>query len=323
MSQSLRFISAEDALKLFNYPDLIQALKQAHQQTAAQHADLLLNDQASGNNTFFLRAAWQSEQALGAKLITVFPHNPQQTHALPAVQAVYLLFDAQTGSPLACMDATVLTWFKTAADSALAASLLAPRHCEQLLMVGAGAMAGHLIRAHLSVRPGIQTLRIWNRTPARAEQLLRTLDLPIASDVVTDLDAAVASSDLISCATMSHTPLIKGALLSAGTHLDLVGGFTPDMREADDEAIRRSQVFVDSYSSALEHVGDICQPINSGLLDPARIGGDLYELCSRRKPGRRDDQDITLFKNAGGGHLDLMTAQHLLHLSEQSLLTNA
>ena len=152
---------------------------------------------------------------------------------------------------------------------------------------------------------------VWNRNPARAEQLVRQLAPEMTAHVVTDLPDAVRGADIVCCATASHEPLIEGRWLRPGTHLDLIGGYTPAMREADDEAVRRARLYVDSRWFSVAHAGDLTQPIASGVITPADVIGDLFELCGGRCPARTGDDEITLFKSGGGAHLDLMTAQHI------------
>jgi ornithine cyclodeaminase/alanine dehydrogenase-like protein (mu-crystallin family) len=200
-----------------------------------------------------------------------------------------------------------MTLRKTAADSALGATLLARQDAATLLVVGAGVLAPHEIAAHRAVRPSLTTVLVWNRTPARA----RAVAAATGATAVEDLDAAVATADVISCVTMSTEPLVRGALLRPGAHLDLIGSFTPTMREADDDALRRASVFVDTRVD-LRRSGEIQHALASGALAPDGIRGDLFELCSGAVPGRRGAEEITVFKNVGGAHLDLMTARHLL-----------
>ena len=230
-----------------------------------------------------------------------------------------MLFDGADGRPLAVLDGTEITWWKTAADSALGAKLLAPAEPHTLTVIGAGAMAPWLVRAHRCVRPSIRRVLVWNRTPERAETWrIACARRGIAAEATADLEAAVRQAQVITSATRSHTPLIKGAWLAAGAHLDLVGGYTPETREADDEAARRCRIFVDRRESAFD-VGDIQQPIASGAIRKEDVLGDLYDLIGGGAPGRRGPSDITLFKNAGGGHLDLMTARAILVAARRRL----
>ena len=256
--------------------------------------------------TLLLMPAWQEGRYLGIKIVTVFPSNAEKS--LPAVQGGYLLLSARTGEQLALIDGTMLTLRRTACASALAAKYLARQDAQRLLMVGAGALAPHLILAHARVRPLKEAL-VWARDPAKAERLARSLDgRRLKVRATTDLEAAARGADIISCATLTKEPLIRGAWLQPGQHVDLVGGFTPAMREADDEAVDRARVFVDTYEGALKEAGDIVQPIANGVLTRESIAGDLAELTQGRVAGRRFYNQITLFKSVGTALEDLAAA---------------
>ncbi|HTO82638.1 MAG TPA: ornithine cyclodeaminase family protein, partial [Methylomirabilota bacterium] len=271
------------------------------------HLDQPLPD--GRQNVWLLLPAWQFGRHQGVKLVSVYPGNADK--GLESVVGIYVLFDGANGLPLAVIDGPALTFWKTAANSALAATYLARTDAATLLMVGAGALAPYLVRAHCAVRP-IRRIALWNRTPAAAERLAATLAGPGRSvEVATDLAAALAGADIVSCATMATAPLVKGAWLAPGTHLDLVGGFRPDMREADDDAVRRARVFIDAWFTAGAHCGDICQPLAAGILAKEAVT-DTFQLARGERPGRLGDDEITLFKSGGGGHEDLGTAQHLL-----------
>ena len=221
----------------------------------------------------------------------------------------YLLLDGKTGAPQALIDGPMLTLKRTAAASALASSYLSRPDCERLLMVGTGALAPHLIMAHASVRP-ICNVLIWGRSPDKAARLAKRLDRSaFRVDHTEDLEGAARGAEVISCATLSTEPLVRGDWLQPGQHLDLVGAFKPDMRETDDAAIRRARVFVDTREGALKEAGDIVQPIASGALDPADIAGDLFELTRGERAGRRFYDQITLFKSVGTALEDLAAAQ--------------
>lgn len=257
--------------------------------------------------TLLLMPAWQVGRHIGVKLVTVFPSNGER--GLPAVMGIYLLSDAMTGQPLALIDGPMLTLRRTAAASALAASYLARPDAGRLLMVGTGALAPHLIAAHAAVRP-IRAVTLWGRDPAKARALAERLSRPeLPVSAAEDLEEAVAKADVISCATLSKEPLVRGQWLRPGQHLDLVGAFTPAMREADDEAVRRSRVFVDSLEGATREGGDIVQPLQSGALTLEAIQGDLFRLCRGEGPGRRGEEEITLFKSVGHALEDLVAAQ--------------
>jgi ornithine cyclodeaminase/alanine dehydrogenase-like protein (mu-crystallin family) len=224
-----------------------------------------------------------------------------------------VLFDHADGRPLAVIDGAGITAWKTAADSALGSRYLSRPDARCLLMVGAGALAGALIRAHRSVRPTIEQVLLWNRTPARAEALAAELGAEgLAVEVVADLAGAVARADIVSSATRTEQPLIRGAWLRPGTHLDLVGAFTATMREADDAALQRSKLFVDARESTLEHIGELKIPLARGLIGADDVIADLYDLAAGCAWQRAPD-DITLYKNGGGAHLDLMTAIAIHH----------
>jgi len=297
----MRFVSGEEIRRVLTFPALIKAMEVSHRRPRMETRDVLMGPEAGH---YFVRSATDHGRAFGSKLIASFPGRQ------PAVQAIYVLFDGATGRPRAVLDGTEITFWKTAADSALGASLLAPADPQTIVMLGAGAMAPWLVRAHRTVRPSIRRVLVWNRTAGRAETVAAALRAEgVAAEATADLPAAVRQAQLISSATRTHTPLIEGAWLARGTHLDLVGGYTPDTREADDEAARRSRVFVDCRESAFDGVGDILGPIASGAISKDDVRGDLYDLIGGGVPGRTGPDDITFFKNAGGGHLDLMTAE--------------
>lgn len=309
----VRFIDAEKVQAALDYPGLIQGLDRIHREDTQQMQDLLLTEPVRDDTTnhLLVRAAWQYGQAVGMKLVTIFPDNPSR--ALPAVQGIYVLFDGDDGSPRAAVDGTALTFWKTAADSALGATYLARDDAGSLLMVGAGALAPHLVAAHVAARPSIHSVSIWNRSAGKARTLAEELELGgVTVQATDDLEAAARTADIISCATMARQPLIKGAWLKPGTHLDLVGAFTPEMREADDDCFRVGTCFVDSRDTTIGEVGEIMTPIANGVIEASDITADLHDLCRGDHPGRTDDNQITLFKNGGGGHLDLMTTRFLL-----------
>ncbi len=311
----MRFFDAGQVHKACEYPALVKALQHDHLKEIDAVGDQMLSQPSAdgGDDILFLRSAWQRGQALGTKVITGFWNNPN-SHGLPAVHAIYCLFSGEDGRPLAVLDGTALTLRKTAADSALGASYLTRKDVETMLMVGAGAMAPHLIMAHTAIRPSIRTIALWNRTPEKAETMIRDLEAQpamagLAFAVVTDLKTAVGRAELICSATRTAEPIIKGAWLRPGTHLDLVGAYQKEMREADDEAMRKSSIFVDSRSSTIHDIGEIAIPIENGVISEDDILADHFQLARGEHPGRQSDDEITLFKNGGGGHLDLMTAR--------------
>jgi ornithine cyclodeaminase/alanine dehydrogenase-like protein (mu-crystallin family) len=302
------FADADTVHNHLPYPELVEALRRAHLDVAPEFAAVVTDDPAGGPNSFLALTAWQRGDAIAAKLVSVFPGN----RTIPSVQGVVVLFDGADGSVRLVADGAAMTFRKTAADSALGALLLSREDAEVLLVVGAGGLAPHLIAAHLAVRPSLRTVLVWNRTPARAAALAARTAVPgVRVEAVSDLDSSVARADIVSCVTMSTEPLVRGELLRPGAHLDLVGSFTPAMREADDEALRRASVFVDTRTD-LDRSGEIHHAVASGALSAADIRGDLYELCTGQVPGRTGPGEITLYKNVGGAHLDLYAARHLL-----------
>jgi ornithine cyclodeaminase/alanine dehydrogenase-like protein (mu-crystallin family) len=301
-------IDGDEVARLSDYPALVDALEAAHREPAAEVERIVYGPAGQAERLLAL-PAWQAGEAIGVKLVTVFPDNPT-TNGLPSVQAVVVLFDGTTGQPLALIDGTELTYRKTAADSALGSRFLSRPDSRTLLMVGAGGLAGHLIAAHRAVRPSIDRVLVWNRTPEKAAQLM---DAGVADVVAEDLAVAASEADVICTATMAKEPLVLGEWLQPGTHVDCVGAYQPDHREVDDEVVRRAQIFVDSRLATLTEGGDLVIPIAAGVITADDVQADLYELSRGARPGRAagDLDTITLFENCGGGHLDLMVARHL------------
>ena len=306
----MRVITADEINRVLTYPALIEALREGFRadiESPLRHTHMI--PQPSGSEAkYLLMPAWtrSGERVVGCKIVTVYPDNA--TRNLPAVFGSYLLTSGETGEPLAVLDGTVLTVWRTACASALAASYLAREDASHLVMVGAGALAPHLVRAHASVRP-IKKVTLWNRTRKRAVQTAFGLSVGgLEVEVVDNLEAAVREADIVSCATLSATPLIRGKWLKKGAHLDLVGAYTPKMRESDDDCVRRARVYVDTRLGAPKEAGDIVQPLKKGILKKTGIRGDLYDLCRGKAKGRTKDSEITLFKSVGASVEDLAAA---------------
>jgi ornithine cyclodeaminase/alanine dehydrogenase-like protein (mu-crystallin family) len=303
----MRTITAEDIDRVLTYPTLVEALREAFR---AEIAAPVRHHHAIGNAMLLLMPAWsggaeEGQSFLGCKIVTVFPDNGKI--AKPAVLGSYVLMSGATGEPLAVMDGTSLTRWRTACASALAASYLARADATHLVMVGAGALAPYLVRAHAAVRP-LKRVTLWNRTRGHAVQAAFALAVGgLEVEVVEDLEAAVRDADIVSCATLSTTPLLHGKWLKKGTHVDLVGGFTPKMREADDDAVKKARVYVDTQAT-LKEAGDLTQPIKNGILKKTGVRGDLFGLCRGKVKGRTRDSEITLFKSAGTAIEDLAAA---------------
>ena len=260
--------------------------------------------------TLLLMPAWQSGGSMGVKIATVFPDNATQGY--PAVFASYILMSAETGVPVAVLDGTEITLRRTAAASALASTYLSRSNSTKLLMVGTGNLAPHLIAAHATGRP-ISDVCIWGRRKEAAETLAATLAASSFAVTVSDnLEQAVGQADIISCATLAIEPLIKGDWLDAGQHLDLVGAFKPDMREADSNVISRADVYVDTKAGAFSEAGDIVQAINDGSINESDIKGELRDLATGECAGRASDDAITLFKSVGIALEDLVAAELVL-----------
>jgi ornithine cyclodeaminase len=288
---------------------LVDALRDAFRRGAVvpirhQHA---MEVPGAADATLLLMPAWQPGRYAGIKIVTVFPSNGER--GLPSVLGSYVLISARDGEPLALIDGRMLTLKRTAAASALAAKYLSRPDAARLTMIGTGALAPHLILAHASVRP-ISELIVWGRDVAKAERLARNFDgRRLKARAAKSLEDAVEWADTISCATLSQEPLVRGAWLKPGQHVDLVGGFTPSMREADDDAIARARVYVDTYAGATKEAGDIVQPLANGTLDMKQIAGELAELAQGRVAGRSFHNQITLFKSVGTALEDLAAAE--------------
>ncbi|MGD1876509.1 MAG: ornithine cyclodeaminase family protein [Kiloniellaceae bacterium] len=305
----MRIISAAEVEAALDYPSLVERLRQAFrrdvQVPVRHHHDVAVTGAETA--TLLLMPAWQVDRHIGVKMVTVFPDNGKQS--LPAIMGIYVLIDGNNGSPLALIDGPTLTVKRTAAASALASSYLSRPDAERLLMVGTGALAPQLITAHAAVRP-ICNVLIWGRNPEKAKRLAKRMNRrDFRVDWTDDLEAAARGAHIISCATLSKEPLIRGAWLQPGQHVDLVGAFRPDMREPDDDAMRKARVFVDTRAGATKEGGDIVQAIQAGALSLDDIAGDLLEIARGERSGRRYYDQITLFKSVGTAVEDLAAAQ--------------
>jgi ornithine cyclodeaminase/alanine dehydrogenase-like protein (mu-crystallin family) len=302
----LRVYSADEVHAALPWAALADALEEAFS-AADSHVPLRHAHDLGGSDTLLLMPAW-SPQALGVKLVTVMPGAAQR--GAGTVQASYLLMDRHTGQPRALIDGEALTLRRTAAASALAAQWLARPDAQRLLVVGAGRLAPWMAQAHVALRPDLTHVDVWARNADAAEEVVETLrEEGIDAEVALDLRAAVEAADVVSCATTAREPLVHGAWLRPGTHLDLVGGFRRDMREADDVAIQRARVFVDTFAGALAEAGDLTQPLERGAIERAHVRGELAQLLRGEVPGRASVDDITLFKSVGTALEDLAAAR--------------
>lgn len=305
----MRILTAEVLEKAIDWTALMDALVVGHKRPKAKIDDTLLTQD---KRKYLSRSAWIDGLGVCTKSVTIYPDNPARKPSLPSVQGQVVMFDEATGAPVAILDGPAETRLKTAADSALGSALLSRENSELLLMVGAGNMSRPLIEAHLAARPSLKKILVWNRTSKKADTIARLVanSTAVETEVISQLDEAIPEADIICCATMSVEPIIKGALLSPGTHLDLVGAYTPEMREADDEALRRSRLFTDSFDTTLDHIGEYKIPLADGVIQRTDVLADFYDLIGGAD-GRLSRDEITLFKNGGGAHLDLMIAHHL------------
>lgn len=314
----------EQMRSVLSYSALVETLNDAFASPSRysvpdrhHHSIVAPGDDRKASGTLLIMPAWSNSSPqhqstfIGVKVVTAFPNNTDQ--GLASVLGLYLLSCGQTGKPLALMNGTELTLWRTACASALAAKYLARPNPRVLTMVGAGALAPHLILAHLAVRPSISKVFVWNRTLVRATDVadsLRTALCLEAKEIeaCTDLESAVRVSDIVTCATNSESPLVLGRWLAPGCHLDLVGAYKPTMRECDDEAVKICHLFVDT-PAAVSEAGDLCGPISRGVISPDAIVGDLYGLAGGTTEGRRSAEEITLFKSVGCALEDLVAAQ--------------
>lgn len=306
----MRYFDADAIRARLPWPRVIAALgaalrSEVHAPLRTHHAIDVPGELAA---SLLLMPAWRVGARLGVKLVTIFPGNAARAQS--SVAAVYVLFDARDGRPLALMEGEELTARRTAAASALAARYLARGDARHLVMVGAGRQARGLIEAHASVRP-IDRVTVWSRTRVRAEQtaaICTRAGLPVTASL--DLERAVRDADIVCCATLATAPVVLGAWLSPGTHLDLVGAFRAQMRETDDEAMRRADtIIVDDRRAALAEGGDVVQALASGAIDASRIAGELKDLARGTHPGRTRDDEITVFKSVGFALEDLAAAE--------------
>lgn len=306
------FISGDYIQQNTSFPDLVAALKKdfGHSEMIVplrHHHDFPVPGNGD-DSSMLLMPAWNPGKTAGVKIVVVSPDNREK--GLPTIQGTYLYFDTKTGSLKAILEAKTLTNKRTAAASALASQFLSREESSKLLMIGTGSLAPDLIRAHSSIRP-IQTIWVYGRSVTKAEKMADDLKYE-GFDIqpIHTLETFIKEADIISCATTSASPLFSGNLLRPGQHLDLVGSYRPHMREVDDTAIIKSNIYLDNYAGGLKETGDIVIPIKNGILSKGKIKADLFELCSGQKQGRQSYEEITLFKSVGHALEDLTAANY-------------
>ncbi len=304
----MQMFDAETVHRLLPYDSLIPALQKLHEGKMPEGDGVYTEDPNGTGNMFVTLPGWLGGQLIVVKMVGVFPGNRDLDPPIGSVLGAVAAFDAHTGAPVLVADGEAMTYRKTAAISGLGTALLAPPEPQELLIVGAGGLGPHVALAHIAARPSIARVWIWNRTARRAEALAATLRTQgINAEAAPDLDAAVAEADVISCVTMSRAPLVKGAMLKPGAHLDLVGSYLPDMRETDDDAMRRGTVFT-CCDRGRDEVGELTLPVASGALSWDDIQGDAFDLVQGRDAGRTREDQITVYKNIGGAHQDVFAA---------------
>ena len=291
-------VSFAEGQKRLDWLALVAALKNGHQGPKAEINDLFLY---RGADTLLSRSAWIDGMGLLTKTATVFPENPK--FGQPMVGGGVMLFDDQNGQLAAVIDFHLITKWKTAGDSLMAALALASADARKILIVGAGTVGRSLVEAFGAGYPDAN-FTIWNRSPVGAQAFAKATGAVVA----VDLEAAVGAADIILTCTTSTEPIIKGAWLRPGQHLNMIGAYRPDMREADDEVLQKSLLFVDSFDTTLGHIGELKIPLETGVITREHVQADYYNLAAfQARP-----EDITVFKNGGGAHLDLMTARYVL-----------
>jgi ornithine cyclodeaminase len=307
----IRILDARTTAEFLPFGPLVATLRQAFAEgcvVPVRHHHTIANE-GEPDATLLLMPAWhetqRSERYLGIKIVTVFPGNTAR--GIPGLTSTYMLYDGRTGAQLALLDGNTITTRRTVAASALAADYLAREKASRLLVIGAGRVASLIPDAYRAVRP-IEHVEIWDIDPVSAGRLAQDLARRgWQATVVSDLEGSVRKADIISAATLATAPIIKGAWLQPGTHVDLIGGFTPAMREADDEAIGRSSVFIDTHE-ALHEAGDLVQPIKSGTFSESLVRATLHELCRLNVAARTSIEEITFYKAVGTALADLAAA---------------
>ena len=294
-----------------NWADAVEVLRKGHMFPRAAISDMLM-PMAEGE--LLTRSAAIPGLGAGTKSVTIRPNNPALLPPAPSVQGLFTLFDEDRGHPVGLIDGALLTFWKTVADSLLGASYLAPNDAKSLAVIGTGPIAKGLLEGYVTLFPELTNIRIWGRTRARAQAIADEMTFPLV--VCDSAEDAVRGADIITSATASRSPIIKGSWVKPGAHVDLVGAHGPDMREGDDVLISSASLFVDSRETVLNHIGELSIPIARRLISPADVSGDLYDLV-RADSRQRGDDEVTVFKNGGGAHLDLMMAFYCLQQSKR------
>ena len=299
---SIEIIPFAEGEALLDWLALTDALEKGHLLPRAEIKDSFLNRDP---DTVLSRAAWIDGMGIAVKTATIFPGNGAQDK--PTVNGGVSLFSDTDGTLEAIVDFHLVTKWKTAGDSLLAARKLARPDSRRILIVGSGTVAHSLREAYGTLFPDAE-FTVWNRSAGRARILADGFP---GMAVAEDLETAVRAADIVTSATMTSEPLIRGAWLQPGQHIDLIGAYRSDMREADDEALRRARIFVDNRTTTMDHIGELKTPLADGVITAADVLADYYDLAGGGF-SRSSEDEITLFKNGGGAHLDLMTGAYVL-----------
>lgn len=304
----MNFISAETIGSLLDWEGVLAAMHAAHLGPRPEGDSFFLGDSAFG---MLGRGVILPGSGAGLKIASICPGNLEATPPRPVEDAAYVVVDEDTKTISAILDGPAISRWKTPADSVLAGRRLSREDSAVLLVLGAGPIATALVDAYLHIRPGIREVLLWNRTPEK----LRDTQVSLSTRgfevrIVEDLNEAVSRADIVASATSSETPLIFGEYVKPGTHIDLLGGYRPDMQEADSSALVNARIFVDDRSTAMVS-GDIQIPLETGVITESQIEGDLYDLC-QDTDFVRGERDITVYKNAGGAHIDLIVSQYVI-----------
>jgi ornithine cyclodeaminase len=302
----LPYIDSDRVHAALPWPRLVDALADAFAHGAAEAPLRSSHAVTPSGDRLLVMPAWRSGEAIGVKIVSVYPGNAAR--GLSSVAALYVLLDGATGHPRAIIEGEALTLRRTAATSALASRLLSRADARTLLIVGTGALAPWMAEAHCAVR-SIESVLVWGRRAERIAAMtaaLRARGVP--AEAATDLERAVRAADIVSCATTAREPLVRGEWVRPGTHVDLVGAFTPQMRECDDALVAAARVFVDTYAGALREGGDLAQPLASGAISRGHVLAELAELTRGEHPGRTGAAEVTLFKSVGTALEDLAAA---------------
>lgn len=305
----MKIISAEEVHAALSYPNLVDALQDAYSNEFSMppRSVFLLDDNEDNHDAFAVLPSWNGN-LVGVKAFTYFPDNPR-----PQYQSLYskiMLFDRKHGEPLALVDGTSVTFWRTAGISGLASRLLSRENSETLLVLGTGNLSTYIIRAQASVRP-LKRILVWGRTASKAEEVVKTMsaELPnIELSVASDIEKACGEADIVVSATGAHEPLVKGDWIKEGTHTDFIGNHHATKRECDTALVVKSKVFADSRVNAFKEAGEILVPISEGVFKKEDVRGELTEMCTGKVPLRENDQEITLFKSIGMALSDLVGA---------------